>query len=110
DAALLSAVAAVHEHGATRAPSLREAGAADAVLVLGEDVSSTAPRLALAIRQAARERQKAVAAKLGIPAWLDQPVRTAGLDQRSPLFVATADATRLDDLAHETYRARPDDI
>src|SRR5690606_29397567 len=110
EARLLSAVAALREDGATRAPSLRDAAEADAVLVLGEDVPSTVPRLALALRQAARQRQKAIAAKLRIPAWLDQPVRTAALDRWSPLFIATPDATRLDRVAERTYRAPPEDI
>src|SRR5690606_28693774 len=101
---------ALRQDGGTRTPSLKEAEDADAVLVLGEDVPNTAPRLALSIRQAARQRQKTIAADLGIPAWLDQPVRTAGLGQWSPLFVATPDATRLDDIAERTYRASPLDV
>ncbi|HEX6996100.1 MAG TPA: NADH-quinone oxidoreductase subunit NuoG [Gammaproteobacteria bacterium] len=110
DARLLSTVASIRNDGATRVPSIADAAAADAVLVLGEDVPNTAPRLALALREAARQRQKAIAAALEIPAWLDQPVRTAGLDQWSPLFVATADATRLDGIAERTHRAPPDEI
>ena len=110
EARLLATVVALHESGTTRAPSIADAAAADAVLVLGEDVPSTAPRLALALREAARQRQKAIAAALGIPSWLDQPVRTAAHDQWSPLFVATADATRLDRIAERTYRAGPDDV
>src|SRR5690606_18719907 len=77
DARLVSEIVALRKSGAARAPSLRDAEEADAVLVLGEDVTNTAPRLALALRQAARQRQKAIAAGLGIPDWLDQPVRTA---------------------------------
>src|SRR5690606_18476646 len=110
DAALSAAVVRLRTGTPTRAPTLKDAAQADAVLVLGEDVPSTAPRLALALRQAARQRQLAIAARLGVPAWLDQPVRTAGLDQWSPLFVATVEATRLDDLAEHAYRARPSDI
>src|SRR5690606_25616926 len=110
DAALSAAVVRLRTGTPTRAPTLKDAAEADAVLVLGEDVPSTVPRLALALRQAARQRQKAIAAKLRIPAWLDQPVRTAALDRWSPLFIATPDATRLDRVAERTYRAPPEDI
>lgn len=100
----LGAVAAIRTRTFTRAPSVADIAAADAMLVIGEDVASTAPRIALAMRQAARNRQRAIAAGLGIPAWLDQPVRTAALDARSPLFVATPAATRLDRDAAGVWR------
>src|SRR5690606_5288893 len=113
---------AAHEHrcviaagdvlrsGAVRTPSVREAGQADAVLVLGEDAPNTAPRLALELRQAVRNAEKRVAAALKIPLWLDAAVRTAGQDARTPLFIATSVATRLDDVAAVARRAAPDAI
>ncbi|HEY8519164.1 MAG TPA: NADH-quinone oxidoreductase subunit NuoG [Gammaproteobacteria bacterium] len=108
--AALTLASEILADGATRVPTVREAADADAVLVLGEDVTATAPRLALALRQAVRNRQKALAASLGIPAWLDAPVRTAGQQERSPLFIAAPRGTRLDDVAAETLRAGPEEI
>src|SRR5690606_426865 len=110
DAAALEAVHAIRTETATRAPTLIDVENADAMLVLGEDVASTAPRMALALRQATRNRQKAIASGLGIPAWLDQPVRTAGHGQLSPLYVATPVPTRLDAIAAGIFRGSADEI
>ncbi|HWQ14320.1 MAG TPA: NADH-quinone oxidoreductase subunit NuoG [Roseiflexaceae bacterium] len=96
--------------GPARSPSLADMGRADAVLVLGEDVTNTAPMVALALRQAVRRQPMQIAQRLGIPEWNDAAVREAMQDQRGPLFIATPAATRLDDVAAHTYRAAPDDI
>lgn len=93
-----------------RSPSLAEVEASDAILVLGEDLPNVAPRMALAVRQATRQRSYAIAAEKGIPTWQDQAVRMAAQDQRSPLVLATSVATRLDDIAAQIYRAAPDDL
>ena len=110
DETLVAAATEILTAGSTRVPSLREAGDADAVLVLGEDPTATAPRLALTLRQAARTRHKALAAEQRIPDWLDQPVRTLAQDEWSPIFVATPDVTKLDGLAAATWRDTPDGI
>lgn len=87
--------------------SLRESEQADAVLVLGEDVTQTAPRLALALRQAVRNQAHAIAEGLGIQRWQDAAVREAAQAEKSPLFVASPAPTRLDDVAARTCRAGP---
>ncbi len=107
---LLSAVLGILREGPAPAASLRQAEESDAALILGEDVADTAPRLALALRQAVRHAAIAVAERQKIPHWQDAAVRDAGRDARSPLAIATPDATRLDDVAAETVRAAPDDI
>ena len=53
-AELISIALEVLQRGPVRTPKLREVELADAVLVLGEDVPNTGPRLALALRQARR--------------------------------------------------------
>jgi len=93
-----------------RSPSLREIEQADAVLVLGEDLTNSAPRYALAVRQAARQASYRLAVKLKIPLWMDQGVREAAQDLKSPVFIATPAATRLDDLAAGVFHAAADDI
>jgi NADH-quinone oxidoreductase subunit G len=92
------------------AVSLREAESCDAVLVLGEDVTNTAPRLALSLRQSALRAPKTKAEECGIPPWEDKALRSFIQDERGPLFVAATAATRLDDVAAGTYRALPEDI
>ena len=96
--------------GVVKTPTLHEVEAADAILVLGEDIANTAPRVALALQQAVRTRSMEIADRLKIPHWQDAAVREAAQDVRSPLFIATPAKTRLDDIATEPYRAAPDDI
>jgi NADH-quinone oxidoreductase subunit G len=107
---LLRLIADIHRRGYAHAPTLREAEQADAVLVLGEDVANTAPRLALALRQATRQKSFELAEKAHIPRWQDAAVRTLAQQQRSPLFLATPAATRLDEIATVTARATPEQI
>ncbi|MGD8624156.1 MAG: NADH-quinone oxidoreductase subunit NuoG [Anaerolineae bacterium] len=107
---LLARARQVLQAGPARLASLRDAARADAVLVLGEDVSNTAPRLALALRQAVRQQPMAIARRLKIPEWEDTAVREAIQDEKGPLYLAVPHGTRLDDLATRTYRAAPDDL
>jgi NADH-quinone oxidoreductase subunit G len=107
---LLDLILEILHEGPAPAGSLREAEDADAVLVLGEDVPDTAPRLALSLRQSVRQRSLVIADRLKIGRWQDAAVREAAGAERSPLFVATPDATRLDDVAARTHRAAPDDL
>jgi NADH-quinone oxidoreductase subunit G len=77
---------------------------------LGEDLTNTAPRLALSLRQAVRQQSLEMADKLKIPRWQDAAVREAAQQQKNLLFIATAAATRLDNLATHTYRGAPEDL
>ena len=107
---LVSTMAEILRQGPARSPSLREIENSDAVLVLGEDVSNTAPRIALALRQSVRQQPMETADKLKIPRWLDHAVREAVQHGAGPLFIATPNATRLDSVATITHRAAPDNI
>ncbi|MGA8183824.1 MAG: molybdopterin-dependent oxidoreductase, partial [Terriglobia bacterium] len=107
---LVSLMSEILRQGPARSPSLREIEYSDAVFVLGEDVNNTAPRVALALRQSVRQQPMETTDKMKIPRWLDHAVREAVQNETGPLFVATPNATRLDDVATETYRAAPDDI
>ena len=88
--------------GGFRVPSLSAIEQADAVLVLGEDIANTAPRMALAVRQAARGVTFDMARAAGIPDWQDAGVRGHAQAAKSPLFLATVASTRLDELAAAT--------
>jgi len=96
--------------GPAQIPTLREIESCDAVFVVGEDVTSTAPRMALGLRQSVRQEPMRAAEKMRIPLWLDHAVRELTQDARGPLFVATPSGTRLDDIAARTFRGAPDDI
>lgn len=110
DDRLVAAALQIMRDGAARAPSLRDVAECDAVLVLGEDVTNTAPMLALALRQSVRQQPIRAARALGIPDWNDAAVREVIQGQKGPLFIAAPAATRLDDIAAQTERAAPDDI
>ena len=91
-------------------PSLKEVEKCDAIFILGEDVTNTAPMLALALRQAIRNKSIGIAAKLGIPKWNDAAVREMDQNIKSPLFIASPFSTKLDDIAEETFYSAPENI
>lgn len=93
-----------------RSPSLHEIELSDAVLILGEDVTNVAPRMALSLRQSVRQHAVTTLDKMHIPLWDDYSARNALQDAKGPLFIATPAATRLDEVATKTYRAAPDDV
>lgn len=110
DGRLLTSMLDILRQGPARSPSLHEVELADAVLVLGEDVTNTAPLLTLALRQSVRRQPQKIAEKMHIPHWNDHAVREAVQQERGPLFVATITGTKLDDVATQTFRGTPDDL
>ncbi|MCB6179924.1 NADH-quinone oxidoreductase subunit NuoG [Rhodobacter sp. Har01] len=87
--------------------SIADIAAADAILVLGEDLTATAPRAALALRQAARGAERDLACQKGVALWLDQAVRVAGEGRRSPIALVTPLPHALDDVATWPLRRPP---
>jgi NADH-quinone oxidoreductase subunit G len=110
DHALVGLAVSILKSGPAKAATIRSLEQADAVLVLGEDVTQTAPRVALALRQAGRGKAANLGAHKNIPDW--QIIALADLVQqdKNPVFIATPDATRLDDIAQETFHAAPEDL
>lgn len=108
--AMTTATLKILQAGPARSPSLHDIEMSDAVLVLGEDVTNSAPRMALSLRQSVRQQSFEIAQKLHIPSWMDDAVREAVQDAKGPLFIAAPGATRLDDVATRTYRAAPEDV
>jgi NADH-quinone oxidoreductase subunit G len=108
DAALLQATLAILREAPVIA-SLRDVEEADAVLVLGEDLVNTAPRAALAVRQAAMQAPRAYAAAHGVERFDDAAIRSMTQDDYGPVYLAAPAATWLDDIA-TTYHAAPEEI
>jgi NADH-quinone oxidoreductase subunit G len=98
------------KEGSVKSSSIKEVEESDAVFVLGEDLTNTAPRLALAVRQAGKNKYMPQIAGVNIPHWHDAAVREIIQDQKGAVYIATLNTTKLDDAAIETYRAAPDDI
>ena len=98
------------QRGPARSASLQDVEQCDAVLVLGEDVTNTAPMLALALRQSVRQKPLKMVDKARIPRWDDHSSRVLLQDERGPLYIGSLTATRLDDVATATFHGGPDDL
>ena len=88
--------------------SLQQVKQADAILVLGEDILNTAPLLALSVRQATKNKGKAMAAAARIPEWLAAAVKNIAQEVRSPLFNLTVAETDLDPISQQCYHDIPE--
>lgn len=91
-------------------PTMREIESYDAVLILGEDLTQTAPRMALSVRQAAKNKAKEMAAERRTQEWLAEPVQRIAQDAKSPIYILAATQTRLSDVATAEVVASPNDI
>ncbi|HWK54114.1 MAG TPA: NADH-quinone oxidoreductase subunit NuoG [Hyphomicrobiales bacterium] len=106
---LLNQVLDIYRTRPVRIANIKDIEASDAVLILGEDVTNTAARLALALRQSVKNLGKDMAAQLKLPAWHDAAIRTLTMDRKSPLYIISGHATRLDDIAKTVYIANAAD-
>jgi len=91
-------------------PTLRDIEDHDAIFVLGEDLTQTAARLALGLRQAVKGKAEDMAAAMKVQPWLDAAVKNIGQHELNPLFIASLAETKLDDIAEECVHAAPDDL
>ncbi|PLM41092.1 NADH-quinone oxidoreductase subunit NuoG, partial [Klebsiella quasipneumoniae] len=99
----------VLREGGIHTPSLRDIESYDAVLVLGEDITQTGARVALAVRQAVKGKAREMAAAQKVADWQIAAILNIGQRAKHPLFVTNIDDTRLDDIAAWTYRAPVED-
>ncbi|WP_437612730.1 NADH-quinone oxidoreductase subunit NuoG [Erwinia sp. V71] len=99
----------VLREGGIRTPALREIESYDAVLVLGEDLTQTGARVALAVRQAVKGKAREMAAAQKVADWQIAAILNIGQNAKHPLFVTNVDETRLDDIAAWSYRAPVED-
>ncbi|MFA5072727.1 MAG: NADH-quinone oxidoreductase subunit NuoG [Nitrospirota bacterium] len=107
---LISQIIEILQKNPAWSPSLHDAQMTDAVLILGEDITNTAPMLDLAVRQAIRNKPLEQTRAMHLPDWYDNAVRTVIQGQKGPLYIMTPIATKLDSQATLTYHASPDDI
>ena len=96
--------------GPAGSASLEDMINADAILVLGEDVTNTAPMIALAIRQSINKQEELKAGHANIAAWNDQAVRCNTQLTSFGILSATALPTKLDTIAQKTFFADPDTL
>ncbi|WP_085694835.1 MULTISPECIES: NADH-quinone oxidoreductase subunit NuoG [unclassified Pseudomonas] len=91
-------------------PTMRDIEDHDAVFVLGEDLTQTAARMALALRQSVKGKAEDMAEAMRVQPWLDAAVKNIGQHALNPLFIASLAETKLDDVAEECVHAAPDDL
>ncbi|WP_189637788.1 NADH-quinone oxidoreductase subunit NuoG [Thalassotalea sp. HSM 43] len=90
--------------------SVRDIEQCDWLLVVGEDLTQTSPRLALAVRQMANNVSKAKAAQLNVPQWQQQAVKTLATDMQAPIFQLTLGKNKLSDICAVNGYQSPADI
>lgn len=106
-----SAIAAeILSTGSVPSFSMKEVEHSDVVLVWGEDLTNTAPMLALAVRQASRNRPMEKASEVKIPDWNDAAVRERVQEERGPVVIGTTAPGKLDEVATYSFRASPLDL
>ncbi|MBW8182083.1 NADH-quinone oxidoreductase subunit NuoG [Shewanella nanhaiensis] len=82
--------------------SLAEVERCDAALIINEDITHTAPRLALSLRQMSRNAGLKQAAKLGIKYWQDDAVRNIAQTTLSPVHIVQSHGSELSDIATQS--------
>ncbi|WP_170940647.1 NADH-quinone oxidoreductase subunit NuoG [Pseudoalteromonas sp. NBT06-2] len=87
--------------------SLKEIEQTDTVLLVGEDVTQTAPRIALSIRQMTKNRGINKAEKFGIKPWQDEALRNITQDTKSPLIIINTHESKLSDVAKQNLNLSP---
>lgn len=98
------------ENGPLPITTLRDIEDHDAALILGEDLTQTSARSALAVRQLARGKTTEMAAAAKIQDWHQMAVQNVGQDAKHPVYIASLDETRLDDIARDCVHAAPLDL
>ena len=91
-------------------PGMTDIESHDAVLVLGEDITQTSSRVALSIRQAAKNEAIKMAAATKTQSWLAEPVKRIGQGVQSPVYVIDVIQTKLEDISKVSVVATPEDI
>ncbi len=107
--ALLQRVDRIQRDPRIHTPGTPDMEQADMLLVLGEDIANTAPRIALALRQAARSRQRQAAEALGIPQWQDDSIRQL-TGEKTPVLITAVERSDLDDIATCRLHTTPEKI
>ena len=86
---------------------LKKLQASDVVLLIGADVTQSAPRIALSIRQMIKNAGIAKAATIGVAYWSAAEVQNIRQDLKSPLHIISSHSTRLDDVACSIDNSHP---
>src|SRR5690606_27994516 len=106
----IGVVAEILSKGRVPSFSMKQVENSDVVLIWGEDLTNTAPMLALAVRQASRNKPMVSAKEVKIPDWNDAAVRERTQEERGPVIIASTASTKLDEVATYSFRGSPVDL
>ncbi len=107
---LLEIALQIINSGQVHIPSIKEVEQADVVLILGEDLTNAAPRLALAVRQAVIKTAMNEAGNINLPSWHDAALREYIQEEKGELLTFYPVNTKLDEIASQTKNLPPDEI
>jgi NADH-quinone oxidoreductase subunit G len=110
DQVLIKEIIQIYQSGRVHVPSIKEIENAEAVIILGEDILQSAPRLALSVRQTVKNKPMNIAAKQNIPHWNSIAKNTSLGDSRGPCIIVTPEPTKLDDIGQVVLRKGPEGI
>ncbi|QCI15850.1 NADH-quinone oxidoreductase subunit NuoG [Buchnera aphidicola] len=86
-------------------PSLKEIESYDVILIIGEDLTKTSPRMALAVRQAVKNKAKDIASLNGIPSWNSASIVHLAENVKNSLYIIHTHESKLDDISEWCYYA-----
>lgn len=99
------------QSGIAHLPSLKEIEEYDVILILGEDLTNSAPMAALSVRQAIRQQPIETAnEQINLPVWHDAALREYIQNRHSSLFIAHPYESKLDEIAASSFYLKPDEI
>ncbi len=82
----------------------------DLVIIIGENITKSAPRLSLSVRQTLRHATLEKADDIGVMHWQDNAVRNHGGLEKTPLFTLQVQTTSLDNDAKQALVLHPREI
>ncbi|WP_075431779.1 NADH-quinone oxidoreductase subunit NuoG [Buchnera aphidicola] len=93
------------QNGGFYIPTISEMENYDVILIVGEDITQTAPRAALAVRQAIKNVKKNTIHKTqnDIPSWHSYAMQNISKNKKNLLFITSIDKTKLDDISTWNY-------
>ena len=82
----------------------------DLVIIIGENIEQTAPRLALSVRQVLRNAAFSKAEEVGVHPWQDAAVKTYSRDKLTPLINLQVQPTDFDQYASQSLILSPEKL
>lgn len=84
-------------------PSLKNIEKYDVICIFGEDITQTAPCIALAVRQAIKNTMNIISKKLNIAKWHSIAKNNMKQNQKNDLFITSINKTKLNDISKWSY-------